>query len=140
MRLPTLFVSTAVLAAVTVSVASAQTPAPKTSKDTTPPAPSPSRSSYAEKKTSRSNLPAPPTVPLRPSRRGATASRAAAGSGMIGIDQTGRRDQAGRKVRFYATVRGKVPVGPRASAMKDAPTPTPPQNPQKEPYKRPGGR
>lgn len=138
MRLPTLLVSTAILTAVTASGASAQTtaPNPRTKKDATTTVGATSRSPALRKRVSRSYLPPPPPVPVRPSRRVAAASRASAGTGMIGMEQTGRTDRAGRPVAFYPTVRGKPTAGPRPSASRNAGTNAAPrENPAKNPYK-----
>jgi hypothetical protein len=142
MRLRTLLVTTAIIAVVVTSSASAQTATSKSrarkgSKATTR-APSPYR--YLRKPTTRSSLPPAPPIPFRASRRG-TASPGSAYAGMIGMDDSDRGDHSGRSVPFYSVVRGKVEAGPRPSAASSgAPSASakPPENPQKDPFKMPG--
>lgn len=139
MRIRRLLVATAVIAAATAQTASAQaTPSrARSQRESTAIRRGASRLTYQGKRSSRSHLPPPPPVPLRSSRGG--TSRRSAGLGMIGMEETGRNDQAGKSVPFYPTVRGKVPQGVRHSAARGAtPTVKPRENPQKNPYKMPG--
>lgn len=140
MRLRTLLVTTAILAATAPGVSAQTGPSSPVTPKNDSTAMSRPRSGPAalRKKANRSALPPPPTVPLRPSRHAVSSSRAAAGTGMVGMDTSGRKDKAGRQVGFYPTVRGRVPVGTKESALGNRGSSAPRENPQKNPYKMPG--
>jgi hypothetical protein len=117
MRLRTFLATTALIAAATSTTASAQTAAPRSKSQKGLAATSRARSRFSSprKPTTRRPLPPAPPVPYRPSQRGASSYRDDF-NGMMGMDNSGRRDQSGHAVPFYSTVRGKPPVGLRASA------------------------
>lgn len=136
MRLRKLLAASALIAVATAPDSSAQTVTPKagTKKEATAARVRP-RPSYLRSRATRSALPPPPPIPVRASRM-AASSRRTGPPAMIGLDDTGRRDQAGRPVAFYPSVRGRLTAGPRGSdGLHPAVTSAPHENAQKDPYK-----
>lgn len=141
MRLLTLLMTAACLVIATGPGAMAQTTPSKSAgrkgSALTPAAPplpslkakSTSQRSINQRKTTRYSTPPAPNIPIRSSAR--TTARATR-PGLVGVDETGRRDQAGRSVPFYPTVRGALKPGARsASPSSQKSGYTPRNNPQK---------
>lgn len=107
MRLRTLLAATLILAVASVPGARGQSIRPTTrGRDgLTASAPLPWKSSYLGKKATTRSLPPAPRIPNRASR--AAASRPLI-PGLVGTDDSGRRDLAGRSVPFYPSVRGRA--------------------------------
>jgi len=139
MKLRTLLVSTALIAAATAPLATAQSTGSvsRTKKAPPPIATSRPKTSHA-RKWARRYLPPPPPPPMVSTRSaGRRASRDSSPFGSLVKDPTGRIDKSGRPVAFYPSVRSMNGAGRQASATREAKSAAIQENPQKDPYKSP---
>jgi len=139
MKIRTLLVSAALIAATTAPTATAQSTGStsRTRKAPPPIATARSKTAYSRQK-ARRYLPPPPPPPAVSTRFSSrSASRGSSPYGSFVTDPSGRIDKSGRPIGFYPVTRSDKATGTQASAIRQDGAAKPRQNPQQDPYKNP---